>query len=1062
MQRGGGIAVASVLVAGLVARASAGSALDRPAFTATPAELLADAKAAPRSKSDADVIVLRDETTLVFDDAGRAERRRRIVYVVEKQQAVDGWGTVALDFQPFYQDRPTIRARVVSANGQVAEIDQSLITDSPKVSESPNVFSDRREMTAPLPRLAVGAVVEELITTKDRETLLASGTVAFAFIGHNVPIVRTIVTISLPTARSAHVVTRGFVKVPVAKQTVRDGRTTWSFDLAPMEPLPSGEAGVPGDIPQRPFIAIATGRDWGAIAADYRKLVEQRIAQGPIVLPAEVKGANQGETLRKTVAWLHAHVRYTGIELSDAAIIPWPPNETLKRGFGDCKDKATLLVALLRAAGIDADLALLSTGPGLDIDRELPGMGDFDHAIVRAKIDGRDVWVDATEARLPPGQLPPRDQGRRALIIAAGTHDLTPTPMATSADNMIREVRTFHAPELNGAAVTETTEERGVFWDGLRGWIARSGRDVVTKDLTKYAENTYEGELASFDGTDPPDITQPARFIVSIKKSHRVFTARNQIDAYFFPSDVLTRLPSTLADRDADERRLAYEWSAPFMYEIENRIEIPPGHTIPQLQPRETLAVGTMTLTTQRRIENDTLVVSYLLDTGKLRLTASELVATRKAIGELRGRHAEHIMIVRTAIALLKDGKAREAVAEVQRMIALHPKEALHYDQLADLYAGLGLGSAARRIARKGVEIEPTSGDAHFELGIQLRRDTLGRTDGFDSDRKGALAEFRKALQLAPTHRGALSETASFLTIDADGTMSTNRANLLEAAALWRRANDVRKNHDFDEQIANALWLAGEVAEVERMARAMPDSSTRSTFLVVTTAVLHGAKDAISMAATLGSDSKRLLLEALTKLQQARRYDLVRELFDAVKGPTTPKDIIVLIANLKPVELAKLDPADPITATIKFVAAAGGLHVADPPWDSELGKQIADGRAAQRDKLRTSPAAVAIDQIVGKIATKVEGDASTGWRVEFGVPSAPNAVPDLPHEAARSRPRRRGHEHVRRRRPSRPCASATRRSRDGRALVEVGGTRSSKDADEARVAARRDRQSHTR
>jgi hypothetical protein len=432
MRYGGVFALAGVFVAGFAARASAGSALDRPAFAATPAELLAEAKAAARSKADADVLVLRDETWLAFDDAGRGERRRRIVFVVEKQQAVDDRGTIAIDFRPFYQDRPAIRARVVSANGQVAELDASLVTDAPTISESPNVFSDRRKMSAPLPRLAVGAVVEEVVTTKDREPLLAAGTVAFVFVGHDVPVVRTLVTISAPAARSARVVTRGFAKTPVAKHAVRDGRATWTFDLASMEPLLPEEAGVPGDIMQRPMIAIATGRDWVAIAADYRKLVEQRIAQGPVVAPAELKGTNQAETLRKTAAWLHAHVRYTGIELSEAAIVPWPPSETLKRGFGDCKDKATLLVALLRAAGIEG-------GPGAAVG----GTG----ARCRSRAAGH-------------GRLRPRDRARkdrwtrrlggrdRSEAAAGATSVARPRP--TRADHRSGNARPLADPDVRG------------------------------------------------------------------------------------------------------------------------------------------------------------------------------------------------------------------------------------------------------------------------------------------------------------------------------------------------------------------------------------------------------------------------------------------------------------------------------------------------------------------------------------------------------------------------------------------------------------------------------------
>jgi transglutaminase-like putative cysteine protease len=41
-------------------------------------------------------------------------------------------------------------------------------------------------------------------------------------------------------------------------------------------------------------------------------------------------------------------VRYTGVEFGEAAIVPRKPSETLERRFGDCKDKAPLLVAMLR------------------------------------------------------------------------------------------------------------------------------------------------------------------------------------------------------------------------------------------------------------------------------------------------------------------------------------------------------------------------------------------------------------------------------------------------------------------------------------------------------------------------------------------------------------------------------------------------------------------------------------------------------------------------------------------------------------------------------------------
>lgn len=43
--------------------------------------------------------------------------------------------------------------------------------------------------------------------------------------------------------------------------------------------------------------------------------------------------------------WLHRQIRYTGIDLGQASIVPSPPAEVVQRGSGGCTDRATLLVA---------------------------------------------------------------------------------------------------------------------------------------------------------------------------------------------------------------------------------------------------------------------------------------------------------------------------------------------------------------------------------------------------------------------------------------------------------------------------------------------------------------------------------------------------------------------------------------------------------------------------------------------------------------------------------------------------------------------------------------------
>ena len=141
------------------------------------------------------------------------------------------------------------------------------------------------------------------------------------------------------------------------------------------------------------------------------------------------------DTINRIVGKLHREVRYTGIEFGSARLIPEFPSETLRRRFGDCKDKSTLLVAALRASGIEAYLALLSAGDDQDVSAELPGLGMFNHAIVYVPgvNGGKDLWIDATAEYTRVGTLPAQDSDRLALIIRPGTNALTRTPALRAA-----------------------------------------------------------------------------------------------------------------------------------------------------------------------------------------------------------------------------------------------------------------------------------------------------------------------------------------------------------------------------------------------------------------------------------------------------------------------------------------------------------------------------------------------------------------------------------------------------------------------------------------------------
>jgi tetratricopeptide (TPR) repeat protein len=985
------MSVSIVMAAAAWSSAAAAGPLDQPAFTAKPAALLAAGRAAPTH--DASVVVLRQDTTFTFDARGRSTHDYRIVFLVEQPAGVDDWGSIELSWRPFYQDKPTIRARVIAPDGKVAALDPSLIHDAPSVSSSPQVFSDRRTMQAPLPRLAVGAVVEEELTIKDREPLLAAGETGLAFVTRDVPIEGAVLTIAAPTRLGLHVVPRGFARAPRARRTTGRGRTTWRYDFHRLPADGPRDTGVPGDAYPDPYVGTATGASWAAVAAGYRKLVDSRLAHG-VAVPDGVRAATPRATVDGALAWLHAHVRYTGIELGDSAIVPWSPADTVKRGFGDCKDMAAVLVALLRGAGIDADLALLSTGPGTDVDPALPGLGPFDHAIVRARIGGKDVWIDATEPDLPAGQLPWRDQGRRALIVGPGTRGLVTTPAAPPADNLVREARTYHLAEIDNASVTEVTHEHGAFRDNLRTWYRDTSHADATKGLTSYVEGEYEGTLTGFSGTPLPDVTAPFELTVEAGHVRRAHTHRENVEVWLHRSNTFQFVPGLFKDTGADtaaavaRRTRDYVFFRPHVYEIENRLILPPGFTAPPLVAHQEEPLGTMMLTTTRRVDGGAIVITYRLDTGKRRITADELRAGRAAVRKLLDGQAERLIIPQTGAVLMDQGKLKEAMAEYQRLIALHPEEALHYEQLAEAYRRAGMGPAARRTARKATVVQPTKGDAYSILAYNLRCDSTGVEYGWDADRKAALAAYHKALELSPKHLGALADLASLLAVDEHGRPSADRRDLTEAVGALRRAKDIVGDDTYDFRLAATLFAAGDEADAQELAHGLPRTAENEGLEIAAAAVAQGPAAAIALAGALapGGTRKQVLRKAVGHLMLAGHYDAMRAL-DAEAGTSAADPVHAeMVASLGRLDIGALAPSDPTRPVHLAVAAFMSVPVPRPPWDRDVAGDI---EAITRSMAGTSwtvswkklPARLTADVAASSSKLTLDGDAATGWRV---------------------------------------------------------------------------------
>ena len=152
-------------------------------------------------------------------------------------------------------------------------------------------------------------------------------------------------------------------------------------------------------------VVVSTHSDWQEYFALLNRDVDVVLSQPlPKAMQLWVTGAkgekDQKAQIRYLMERMSADYRYFGDwRRHEGGVVPRTLAEIGKSRFGDCKDLSAMLVAMLRALGIEAYPALVRRGEnpwGEEPAYDLPNLNEFNHAIVQAKVAGAVFWLDPT------------------------------------------------------------------------------------------------------------------------------------------------------------------------------------------------------------------------------------------------------------------------------------------------------------------------------------------------------------------------------------------------------------------------------------------------------------------------------------------------------------------------------------------------------------------------------------------------------------------------------------------------------------------------------------------
>ncbi len=1014
-------------VAALDAPAQQDAALWSAPHFSVPARDLYQAASSMAAPDGANVTLFDDDEKFSFDEGGRLTHVGHYIYKVLTAKGAEGWDTLSVGWDPWHEVRPVIRARVIEPDYSEHDLDPKAITEEPARGGDYKTYSDGKRLRAPLPAIAPGVVVEEEYLERETEPFFAPGRVGRAFFGHErTPVAHSSAVFEAPLSLPLRIETRVLPGL-TPKRVEANGHATITYEIGALEGIESRDANLPPDAYVFPEIDYSTGASWQALATEYSKIVDSK-ANGDAVrsiverLIAGTSSVSEKEAV--ILDYLDREVRYTGIEFGEAAIVPHGPAETLALKYGDCKDKATLLVAMLRAAGIPSYVALLNAGSRLDVPAELPGMGLFDHAIVY--VPGKPgLWIDATDQYARLGQLPINDQGRHALIARPESTSLTITPESPSRENVLLELREIRLGENGPATVIEKTLPSGVFESHYRSFYADKPDKETRDGLTGYVKAQYIADkLTSVERTDPGDLTKQFELTLACEKAKRGYTDLDNAVAAIRVDTLFQQLPEELkrkddadakkkddADKPKQPRTADWELDQPFTAEWKYKI-VPPAGFVPKELPKDdTMAMGPALLTEKFSKANDGVVEADLVfDSGKRRYSVAEATAVRNKVAELLAGPAIMVSFEPEGEALLHEGKVKEALASYRGLISANPNDAVHHLQVARVLLQAGMGEAARAEAREAVKLDPNSALAERTLADTLKHDLVGRDLRPGTDWVGAAEAYRAAEKLDPDDHTAQGNLAILLEYDAVGRRYSGQANLKQAVAEYEKlGQDKLAELEIPNNLPYALFYSGDAAGAIKAAQELNPQPV--ALIAASRAVLQGSKEGLAEINKLSNTDSAFKDTARTAgemLMNTRHYALAADVLQAGAAGDNAAQTVGLASMLRgakrhedlqfantPTDLVKraflltMDP-DLTDAKTEAILSRNALVVfrADDPVDRKkeltAGKKLNSQMARQDNSLD-----VTIDILLQAFDPKGDGDDATGYREKIQIPGGP-------------------------------------------------------------------------
>ena len=405
-----------------------------------------------------------------------------------------------------------------------------------------------------------------------------------------------------------------------------------------------------------PKLLISTSPDWYAKAVWFHGVNEDygSFEYTPAIkakVDKILRGAvDEMDSVSRLTHWCADEIRYSGISMGEGEGYTLHTGDmTFTDRCGVCKDKAGMLVTMLRAAGFESYPAMTMAGSRIDY---IPA-DQFNHSVTVVKLsDGEWHLLDPTWVPFLRELWSSAEQQQNYLMGIPGGSDLAITPISPAENHYLKIMGTSSILE-NGTLEGEITlEAEGQSDASIRGLFTRSSKDRWEQNLEGQIKNTHPlAQITATDYADPYDyMAGPIQIKISYKiPDYAIVTDENIIFIPFVASKIFTRGMSHMYQNTGIEKRnYGFRDRCSRMVHLQEEIALPENMevSIKYAPEADTFATETASFEGKYELNENTLLLDEKLSLNKRIYEAEEWPDYRKAVMAQK-KFAEEAVIIR-------------------------------------------------------------------------------------------------------------------------------------------------------------------------------------------------------------------------------------------------------------------------------------------------------------------------------------------------------------------------------------------------------------------------------